>query len=80
MSHYLGILFSLVLMACGVILIIGAYNRWPVLVDPPKEMSIVYSQQFIRRLFGKRAVLWDTYCVGILFVASGAFGLWCGLR
>lgn len=80
MSWYIAILFSLLLIACGAIVIVGAYYKWPVLVDPPKEMSMVYSQQLIKRIFGKRAVLWDTYLLGILFVGAGAFGLWCALK
>jgi hypothetical protein len=80
MSHYIAILFSLLLIACGAIVVAGAYYKWPVLVDPPKEMSIAYSQQLVKRIFGKRAVLWDTYFVGILFIGAGAFGLWCALR
>ncbi len=74
-----GIIFFLGVVALGVMLIVGAAQRWPWLVDPPERYWFMYSQSFIKKLFGTRAVVSFTYVMGLLFIAVGIYVLLKGL-
>jgi hypothetical protein len=69
-------MISELLLAVGIVLIVGAYRRWRWLVDPPIEWSLVYSQAGIRRLFGKTFTVYFTYFLGIVFVSFGGFDVY----
>ena len=72
-------LFACVFVVVGFLLVYGAYRRWPFLVDPPAELSTVYSQAFIRKMFGLRATIIFTYCLGGAALLVGALvGIWRG--
>ena len=57
-------------------MIYGAYRKWSWLVDPPEYLWPVYSQAFLKKLFGRRFVIGWTYLFGILFVAAMFVSLW----
>lgn len=65
-----GLVFSVLFVVAGVLLLCGAYKRWPGLVDPPDELWLMYSQAAIKRLFGKRFLLLFTYFLGVVLVGS----------
>jgi hypothetical protein len=58
----------------GAILVVGAFLRWPWLVDPPRDLRLIYSQAFVRHFFGRSAVIAFTYCLGLLFIAASIVG------
>ena len=63
----------------GAILVCGAYQRWQWLVDPNVAAWPFYSQSFIKRFFGKTAVLYYTYFVGLLLMVSSCWLLFKAL-
>lgn len=59
-----GVLFAgVALMA--LLMIIGARRRWRWLADPPTFLWPVYLYAFIKRFFGRRALIWFLYVNGI---------------
>ena len=60
-------------------MIYGAYRKWSWLVDPPEYLWPVYSQAFLKKLFGRRVVIGWTYLFGIVFVAAMFVSLWSTL-
>jgi hypothetical protein len=80
MARFFGFTVSLLFVIWGGMLFYGAYSRWPVLVDPPEGMSLVNTQVLLKRLFGKRAALWDTYFLALVFIGAGIFGLYACFR
>ena len=76
MYHFLSLLFFLLIGLGGVVLIYGALKSWPMLVDPPENMAYYYSQALIKKLFGKKFLLIETYVLGILFILVGFFWVW----
>src|SRR6266404_5769053 len=60
-------------------MIYGAYRKWSWLVDPPEYLWPVYSQAFLKKLFGRRFVISWTYLFGIVFVAAMFVSLWTTL-
>ncbi|MGH7986280.1 MAG: hypothetical protein ACREQX_08350 [Candidatus Binataceae bacterium] len=80
MARFFGVTVSLILLVWGAVLFYGAYCRWPVLVDPPEGMSLVNAQVLLKRLFGKRAALWDTYFLAVVFIGAGLFGMYACFR
>jgi hypothetical protein len=68
---------SLLWIAFGTVMIYGANQRWRWLVDPKinDRRSFLYSQALIKRIFGKEALLSQTYFMGaiILFVGFMLF-------
>ena len=67
------------LLGVGLALIYGAYRRWSWLIDPPDYLWPVYSQAFLKKLFGRRVVIGWTYLFGILLVGAMLLSLWKGL-
>ena len=59
----------------GVLLIIGAFQRWRWLVDPPVEAWPFYSQSFIKKVFGTKAVTAFTYFAGAAILLLSLIGL-----
>jgi len=76
MYHFLSLLFFLIIGFGGTVLIYGALKNWPLLVDPPEKMAYYYSQALIKKLFGKKFLLIETYVLGILFILVGITGVW----
>jgi hypothetical protein len=58
-----------IVFATGVLLIIGAYQRWKWLVDPP-ENRFWYSQTIVKRLFGPGFLRFFTYLIGAALVGA----------
>jgi len=54
----------------------GAYRRWGWLVDPNVAAWPFYSQSFIKKFFGRRAVLHFTYFCGFGGLALAAWSIW----
>jgi hypothetical protein len=75
-----GVAFCLFFVIAGIVVIYGAYSRWPMLVDPPETLWLTYSQAGIKRLFGQKFLLFFTYFLGILFILVGAVGFWNGVK
>ena len=61
-NETLGLLLCFVFL--GAALILGTSRKWTWLVDPPEYLWPFYSQAFIKRFFGRRAVETFTYWVG----------------
>lgn len=80
MDKSMSITFLLLFFFAGVASCVGAYRRWKWLVDPPEELWLVYSQAFIRRVFGKKFTIGFTYFLGILFIVGAVIGLINGLK
>lgn len=57
----------------GTLLIVGVYKKLDFLIDPPIEWSPWYSQSFLKKLFGKEFVYWETLIFGVALVFSGIF-------
>lgn len=74
-----GTFFFLALIALGVMLIIGAWKRWPWLVDPPEKYWFIDSQAFIKKFLGPRAAVYFAYFMGIVTVAVSVYVLLKGL-
>lgn len=55
----------------GSMLIVGAYQRWSWLVDPPTRFWPFYSQSLIKRVFGATTALLVTYFIGLILVSLG---------
>jgi hypothetical protein len=60
----LGIVFG-----TGVLLIVGAHQRWRWLVDPPDNW-LWYSQTIVKRVFGRGFLRFFTYLVGAALVGA----------
>ena len=75
-----GISFFVLVIILGVVLITGATRKWSWLIDPPEEYWYLYSQSFMKKVLGERAVLLFTYGMGMLCVAVGVYvlvrGIW----
>jgi hypothetical protein len=54
------------------VFICGAYRRWQWLVDPNLAAWPIYSQSFIKKFFGKKAVVYFTYFCGLVGLAVSA--------
>jgi hypothetical protein len=59
--------------AFGTILIVGALRRWKWLVDPPLGLSPYYSQAKLKEMFGPTAVVYFSYFLGLLLLASAGY-------
>ena len=65
------LLFDIGFGAFGAILVVGAYRRWRWLVDPPLSWAPYYSQAAWKEMFGKGALVYSTYFLGIVFFTFG---------
>ena len=65
------------LIALGVLLWCGAIFRWRWLVNPPikKRLDLIYSQAYLKALFGTTAVVIFTYFLGAVFIFCGLLTL-----
>ena len=70
-----GISFFALVIIFGVVLIAGAAQKWSWLIDPPEKYWYLYSQSFMKKVLGERAVLLFTYGMGMLCVAVGVYVL-----
>ena len=75
-----GISFFVLVIILGVVLITGAARKWRWLIDPPEKYWYLYSQSFMKKVLGERAVLLFTYGMGMLCIAFGFYvivrGIW----
>ena len=60
-------------IAVGVFLWCGAFFRWRWLVDPPidKPLDLIWSQAYLKAMFGTTAVVLFTYFLGAVFIFAG---------
>src|ERR1700722_7643412 len=77
-------LFDLGFGTLGTILIVGAFRRLKWLVDPPLGLSPFYSQARLKEIFGRSAVVYFTYFLGLVFFAAAGYSTyrdvqWCRL-
>jgi hypothetical protein len=63
------VLVLAIVFATGVLLIVGAYQRWKWLVDPPDNW-FWYSQSIVKRVFGAGFLRFFTYLVGTALVCA----------
>ena len=80
MNNLPGLLFVAFSLLAGVVLFVGARQKWAWLVDPPDKMWLYYSQAFVKKLFGRTFTIRFTYFLGIMFIVFALFGLINGLR
>ncbi len=80
MYIFLGIAFCAFFIIAGIVLIYGALNRWPMLIDPPDDLWLNYSQAFIKKVIGKTLLPYFTCFLGVLFICAGIFGLWNSIK
>src|SRR5438034_4382678 len=71
----IGLAFSAFCVAAGFVLIYGTKNRWPILTDPPEDLWVCYSQSFVKRVFGKQYLIYETYVIGVICFLVGMLGL-----
>jgi len=64
-------------IAVGVFLWCGAFFRWRWLVDPPidKRLDLIYSQAYLKAIFGTKAVIIFTYFLGAVSIFFGLLDL-----
>jgi hypothetical protein len=57
----------------GVFLWCGAFFRWRWLVDPPidKPLDLIWSQAYLKAIFGTTAVVIFTYFLGAVCIFAG---------
>lgn len=48
------------------LLIIGTFFKWKILVDPPEEWSKYYSQSLLNKMFGSDFLIWFNYILGFV--------------
>lgn len=68
-----GMIFSVAVFTIGVTMVYGAISGWKFLVDPPEEWSPFYSQSFIKKIFGKKFLYYETIVVGVMFIAASVY-------
>ncbi len=69
MRFAVAMLVLAIVFATGVLLIVGAYQRWKWLVDPPDNW-FWYSQTIVKRVFGTGFLRFFTYLVGVALVCA----------
>ena len=72
----LGLSLYVLIISIGLLLIIGTLRKWPLMVDPPEQCWLVYSQSFIKKAFGRTGLVTFNYLVGCLFIFVGLLALW----
>ncbi len=71
MDNLIGIIFSFVVLIVGFIMVYGAKDGWKFLIDPPESWWLFYSQSFIKKIFGKKFLYYETIVIGgLLIIAS----------
>lgn len=65
-----------VFFGLGLVLVLGAFYKWPWLVDPPADWWPYYSQATIKKFLGRRVLLIYTYVLGAAFAIVGGIGLY----
>jgi hypothetical protein len=73
MENVLGMIFSLAVFSVGFILIYGAKGGWKFLIDPPESWWFFYSQSFIKKIFGKKFLYYETIVVGGMFIIASLY-------
>lgn len=73
MGQFSGMMFSVAVFTIGALMVYGAIAGWRFLIDPPEEWSPFYSQSFIKRIFGKKFLYYETIVVGVLFIIASLY-------
>ena len=73
MEKISGMMFSVSIFTLGVLMVYGAISGWKFLVDPPEEWSSFYSQSFIKKIFGKKVLYYETIVVGVMFITASLY-------
>ena len=68
----LDVSLGLLAIAVGAILVIGAWQRWRWLVDPPEGLCLLYNQSFVKVVAGTKFLRIWTSVLGLAFIAVGA--------
>jgi len=74
----LGILFSALFIVGGSLMVYGTWHSWSLLVDPPEEFWLTYSQSFMKKVLGTDALRMHNYILGSVLVLVGLIILWNG--
>ncbi len=69
-------LVCILIIFLGIIEIYGTNKKWPMLVDPPKKFSHVYSHSLLKKYFGQKFLIFYNYFLGFSFISFGCYGLW----
>ena len=64
--------FGVIVLAAGIVLVVGALRRWKWLVDPPEELRFFYTQSLYKSLFGTEGCRSLTLVLGSSFIGVGA--------
>ena len=62
----------------GVVLVLGTYRRWPIIVNPPSGFwsRVLYGNfQSVKKRYGEKSVINYIYLIGISLVIFGVMGL-----
>jgi hypothetical protein len=70
-DYLLRLIFGTLSCLIGILSIYGAYKKWKFLIDPPESLAGFYSQAWIKKLYGRKFLLWETYIMGVIFIAMG---------
>lgn len=76
MFKLFGLLFLFLFTVVGILLMIGTYKKWPILVDPPQEF---YSQYMLKKIFGSKFIVIFNYFMGVLFIVLSLIAILNGL-
>ena len=64
-----------ILVAYGVLILLGVKRRWRWLMDPPDWLFAVHFPSFVKRLYGRRFVIAVTLVLAWFAITLGVFGL-----
>jgi len=67
--------FFLLFGVIAAVLFVGALREWKWLVDPDENLSVFYSQAFLKKLIGKKGLRAYTLFIGALFFIIAICGI-----
>lgn len=67
------------MLATGLLLIVGAYRQWAWLVNPPDHLWPFYSQALIKRVFGIKFLIIFTYLSGVIVLIGAGLIVYFGI-
>lgn len=68
------------LIALGIIFILGAVKKWKFIIDPPNYLWPFYTQALVKKIFGRKTLIIQTYFWGILSLAFGLIFLFSAIK
>ena len=63
--------FGLIVIAVGILCLVGALRRWRWLVDPPTFLWFCYSQSLVKAIAGTEGCRIFTLALGQAFIFAG---------